>query len=154
VAKISEFRYRLAHETEAPMTNSDIIRSAYDAFGRGDLDGVLSTLDENIDWVTPGPSELRTAGHRRGRQEVALFFQTLNEEFQFERFEPFEFIEQGDRIVVLGEDTIRVRATGRTLEYNWAHVYEMRDGKVIRFREYGDTAPFVAEIQAAQEIAR
>jgi uncharacterized protein len=136
------------------MTNSDIIRSAYDAFVRGDLDGVLSTLDENIDWVTPGPSELRTAGHRRGREEVALFFQTLNEILQFERFEPLEFIERGDRIVVLGEDTVRVRATGQTVDYDWAHVFEMRDGKAVRFREYGDTAPLVAELQAAQEIAR
>jgi ketosteroid isomerase-like protein len=136
------------------MTNSDIIRSGYDAFRRGDLDGVLSTLDENIDWVTPGPSELRTAGHRRGREEVALFFQTLNEMLQFERFEPLEFIEQGDRIVVLGEDTVRVRATGRTVDYEWAHVFEMRDEKTIRFREYGDTAALVAELQAAQEIAR
>jgi uncharacterized protein len=136
------------------MSNSDIIRRAYDAFVRGDLDGVLSTLDENIDWVSPGPPELPTAGRRRGRQEVALFFQTLNELLQIERFELLEFIEQGDRIVVLGEDAVRVRASGGTVDFNWAHVFEMRDGKVIRFREYGDTAPLVAEIQAAQEIAR
>jgi ketosteroid isomerase-like protein len=136
------------------MTNSDIIRSAYDAFVRGDLDAVLSTLDETIEWVTPGPSELPIAGRRRGLEEVAVFFQTLNEMIQFERFEPLEFIEQGDRIVVLGEDTIRVRATGRTVDYDWTHFFEMRDGKAVRFREYGDTAALVAELQAAQEIAR
>jgi uncharacterized protein len=97
---------------------------------------------------------MQAAGRRRGRQEVALFFHTLNELLQIEQFELLELIEQGDRIVVLGEDTVRVRATGGTVDFYWAHVFEMRDGKVIRFREYGDTAPLVAELQAAQEIAR
>lgn len=135
------------------MKNVDIVRRGYEAFGRGDLDTLLSLFDENIDWVTPGPPELPTAGHRRGRQEVAGFFKTLNDVFQVDRFEPKEFIEQGDRVVALGDETVRVRSTGRTVEFAWAHVFEVRDGKIVRFHEYGDTAPAVAELRAAQAVA-
>ena len=134
------------------MNNADIIRGAYGAFKRGDVAAVLSIFDDDIDWVTPGPRELPTAGHRRGRQAVAEFFQKLTEAFKVERFEEQEFIEQGNRIVVLGEETLCLRATGRAVEFNWAHVFDMRDGKVVRFREYGDTAPAVAEIHAAQAM--
>ena len=135
------------------MKNLDIVRRGYEAFGRGDMDTLLSLFDEDIDWVTPGPLELPTAGHRRGRQEVAGFFKTLNDAFEVERFEPKEFIEQGDRVVALGEETVRVRNTGRSVEFVWAHVFEVRNGKIVSFHEYGDTAPVVAELRAAHAVA-
>jgi ketosteroid isomerase-like protein len=132
------------------MTNSDIVRRGYEAFGRGDLDTLLSLFDENIDWMTPGPPELPTAGRRRGRQEVAGFFKALGDSFEVQRFEPKEYIEQGDRVVVLGEEIISVKGTtGQRLELMWAHVFELRDGKIVRFREYGDTGPAVAAFNAA-----
>lgn len=135
------------------MKNVDIVRRGYEAFGRGDMDALLSLFDENIDWITPGPPDLPTAGHRRGRLEVAGFFKALNDAFEIQRFEPKEFIEQGDRVVVLGEETVRVRSTGRAVEFIWAHVFEVRDGKVVSFHEYGDTEPAVAELRAAHAVA-
>ena len=133
--------------------NLDIVRRGYEAFGRGDLDALLSLFDENIEWTTPGPSSLPTAGTRRGRAQVAAFFQSLNEVFEIERFEPRDFVAQGDRVVVLGTDRSRVRATGTSIDGHWAHTFLLRDGKVVAFHEYTDTAAAVAELQAAHAKA-
>jgi len=113
----------------------------------------LSLFDENIEWTTPGPSSLPTAGTRRGRAQVAAFFQSLNEVFEIERFEPRDFVAQGDRVVVLGTDRSRVRATGTSIDGHWAHTFLLRDGKVVAFHEYTDTAAAVAELQAAHARA-
>ena len=130
--------------------NLEIIRRGYEAFGRGDLDALLSLFADNIEWVSPGPADLPTAGTRRGRQQVADFFRIVNELFEFQRFEPKTFIAQDDRVVVLGEDTARIKATGKVLDSAWAHAFSLRDGKVASFHEYIDTAAIVAELRSVQ----
>ena len=42
--------------------NLDVIRRGYEAFGRGDINALLESFDEQINWVTPGPPELATSG--------------------------------------------------------------------------------------------
>lgn len=133
--------------------NVDVVRKGYDAFGRGDMETLLSLFDENIEWVSPGPPELPTAGRRTGRQQVAEFFSKVNEVFEIQRFEPKTFVAQGDRVVVLGEDTSRIKATGKVVDSEWAHVFVIRGGRVASFHEYGDTAAVVLELQAAHAKA-
>lgn len=133
--------------------NLDVVRRGYEAFGRGDINALLDLFDEQIRWVTPGPPELATSGTRTGRQEVGAFFGSVNEVFDIQRFEPKEFIAQGDRVVVLGDETSRVRATGKTLELDWVHTFTLRNGKVVAFQEFFDTAAVVAALSAASAAA-
>jgi uncharacterized protein len=135
-------------------TNVDIVKRGYEAFGRGDVNGVLSLLEETVEWETPGSPEFPTAGRRRGHREVAGFFHTLAQTYDFERFEPKSFIAQGDSVVVLGEDSVRLKSNGTRLEVDWVHVFELRNGKVVRFREYFDTAPVVAAMATDEAVAR
>jgi ketosteroid isomerase-like protein len=53
--------------------NVDVVRQVYGAFGRGDLEGILGLLDPEVTWRTPGPSDLPTAGMRRGVNAVREF---------------------------------------------------------------------------------
>ena len=129
--------------------NLGVVRMGYDAFGRGDINGLLNLLDDNVEWITPGPSEVRTAGARRGRQAVGEFFKTLNETFEITNFQPKEFIAQGDRVIVLGTDTARIKATGKTLDFNWVHSFTVKNDKIVNFTEYGDMSAVAAELKGA-----
>ena len=129
--------------------NLDIVRKGYDAFGRGDITTLLTLFDEQIEWISAGPPELITSGRRTGRQAVAQVFAAVNDVFEIQRFDPKEFVVQGDRIVVLGSETARVRATGKVLDMDWAHAFTLRNGLVTSFHEYTDTAPVVAELRSA-----
>ena len=130
--------------------NLEVVRRGYEAFGHGDMETLLSLLDEQIEWVTPGPSDLPTAGRRTGRQQVAEFFGTLTQAIEIQNFEPKTFIAQGEQVVVTGTDTSRVKATGKVLDSSWAHVYTLKDGKVTHFQEYIDTSELVAELRGTQ----
>ena len=133
--------------------NLGVIRRGYDAFGRGDINTLLESFDEQVSWVTPGPPELATSGRRTGRQEVAEFFVSVNELFDIQRFEPKDFLAQGDRVVVVGSETARARSTGNVIELDWVHVFTMRNGKVVAFQEFFDTAAVVAALSAAHAAA-
>jgi ketosteroid isomerase-like protein len=130
--------------------NISLVQKGYDAFGRGDIDGLLSLLDAQIEWTTPGADDLPTAGTRRGPAQVGEFFTTLSEMFEFDSFEPQAFIADGDRVVVLGVDQVRVKGgSGKPLKESWCHVFTISNGKISAFREYMDTAAFAAELKTA-----
>jgi ketosteroid isomerase-like protein len=130
--------------------NVDVVRTGYEAFGRGDIIGLLAQLDPHVEWLTPGPADLPTAGQRRGHDAVGEFFQTLSGLLDVERFEPKQFVAQGDMVIVIGDDTSRVKATGTRLEFRFVHAFTVRNGKVVRFEEFLDVSPLVAELRAAQ----
>ena len=71
------------------------------------------------------------------------FFAQLGASTEFTRFEPREFIAQGDQVVAIGEYAARVKSTGRSVASDWAMVFTVRDGKVVRFREWTDSAQLV-----------
>lgn len=130
--------------------NVDVVRKGYEAFSRGDIDGLLAQLDPNVEWRTPGPADLPMAGQRRGHDAVREFFQTLSGLLDVERFEPKQFIAQGDMVMVIGDDTSRIKATGTSVESRFVHAFTVQNGKVVGFEEYADTSSLVAELRGAQ----
>jgi len=130
--------------------NTQIVKEAYAAFKRGDIPSILNMLSDDVNWFLPGPTDIvPVAGMRRGRAEVGQFFSTLDETQEAKQFEPQEFIAQGDKVVVLGQYTWRVKATGREFSSDWAHVFTVRDGKVVGFKEYYDTGAAADAYRAA-----
>lgn len=116
----------------------------YGAFGSGDIPGLLNALAEGVDWQFYGPPEIPFAGRYQGRQEMARFFGTVAETTEIHAFEPREFIAQGDKVVVQGYEKVGAKGTGRIFETNWVHVFTVRDGQVVKLREYYDTAAVAA----------
>ncbi len=130
-------------------TNIQIVQRAYADFSRGNVAAVLAIIGEDIQWLTPGNSA--TAGERQGKDEVAAFFRTLQEQWEFLAFEAAEYIAQEDRVVALGRYEVRSRHSHRTAASHWAMVWTFRDGKAVRFQEYTDTAA-LEEAASAVEV--
>ena len=97
-------------------TNADVVRQAYEAFGSGDIPAMLGMLTDDVEFTMQGPAVIPWAGTYRGRGGVAEFFSLLDENLEFERFEPREFVAQGDTVVVLGDERSLVKSTGRAFE--------------------------------------
>lgn len=53
---------------------------------------------------------------------------------------PHEFVAQGDSVVSLGQYSGKYKITGKRFSAPFAHVWNLRNGKVVRFRQYTDTA--------------
>lgn len=134
-------------------SNVDLVKSAYEAFSRGDIRGVVATLADNVDWYIQGPASIPMIGRRHGPQEVAEFFKIVSDTEEAEEFEPKEFIAQGDDVVVLGHYRWRMKSTGRVAESDFVHVFVVRNGKIASYREYTDTAAFAAALGVSSPVA-
>jgi ketosteroid isomerase-like protein len=129
-------------------TNVDVVQATYEAVGREDIPALLDLLTEDVEWTFQGPSVIPFAGTRHGREGVEEFFSLVGETLEFKRFEPRDFVGQGDTVVVLGYEHNLIKPTGRTFEQEWAHAYTLRDGKIAKFRALEDTAAYVAAFDA------
>ena len=118
--------------------NVQIVKDGYAAFGRGDIQGLLALFAEDIEWISPGEG-LPLAGTYRGRAAVGNFFGKLAETLEFSAFEPREFLAEGDRVLVVGWESGKVKATNRTIEVDWIMAFTLRNGQIATFREYTDT---------------
>ena len=125
-------------------SNIEIVKDAYAAFGRGDVAGILRDMAPNVEWEVAGPKEIPWAGTFRGHDDVKKFFATIDAESDVHSFEPHTFIADGDKVVILGSEKISSKRTGRAYEANWAHVFTVAGGKILKFREYTDTFAIVS----------
>jgi len=125
-----------------------IVHRIYDAFSSGDLAAILNLMADDVDWLFFGSAKIPWAGSRRGRSGVEQFFKAAADTFEVEAFQPDEFLIAGGTIVVLGHERMTVRATGRVVAANWAHIWQLRQSRVVRFREYSDTAAWEAGLRA------
>ena len=129
--------------------NTRLIEQAYDNFKRGDIQAVLGLFSEDIEWRLPDIPNVPFGGVRHGREQVAQFFASLADSQEVQQFDPQEYIAQGEKVVARGHYAWRVKSTGRTYEGDWAHVFTVRDGKVVAFHEYTDTAAASSAFQQA-----
>ena len=131
-------------EKEMIEENVKIVQQMYLSFGQGDIPAVLNGLADDIDWCQLGPEGIFPfAGPRRGKNEMMSYFQALGQALNIQVFEPREFIPHDDKVIVLGHEKGEAKPTGRKYEFDWIHVFTLRDGKIVQYRDYYDTAALV-----------
>jgi uncharacterized protein len=150
VATVTTYPSR-KERTMSEQANEAVVRGIYDSFLRGDLPAVLEALTEDVEWSWYGPGELPFAGTWTGREAVAKWFGVIADTVEFRHFNPtdFEFVAQGETVVVLGYEQDTARRTGRQFDQQWVQFLTIRDGKVARFRQFPDTAAVDAAFASA-----
>ena len=130
--------------------NVQTVKDFFAAMGSGDKQGLLALSAEDIEWIIPG-RDWPLAGTHRGHAELAAVLQKAYEEVETSFPEPPEFVAQGDRVMVVGVATGKIKATNRPFKDEWVFDIAVRDGKVARIQEYIDTQ---ALTRASQVDAR
>jgi len=122
----------------------DTVRGAYEAFARGDVPAVLGIMDAEVEWKEPGGGN-SPSGTFNGPDTVGSeVFGSIQANFDEFSAEPSDFSDDGDRVVVRGRFKGKNK-NGAQLDTGFEHVFEMRDGKVVRF----ENKPDIAEAWAA-----
>jgi len=118
--------------------NVRIVKDFFAAMGSGDKQGLLALAAENIEWIIPG-EDWPLAGTHRGHAELADVLQKASEEVEMTYPKPPEFVAQGERVLVVGVATGKIKATNKPFKDDWVFDITVRNGKVKTIREYIDT---------------
>lgn len=127
--------------------NVQIVNNFFAAIGRGDREGLLALVAEDIEWIIPG-EDWPLAGTRHGHARLADLLETASKTIETST-EPREFVAQRDRVLVAGFARGKVKATNRTFEDHFVFAITVRDGRLTSIREYIDTQALARASQMA-----
>ena len=118
--------------------NIQIVKDFFAALGSGDKQRLLALSAEDIEWIIPG-EDWPLAGTHRGHARLADLLQKASDTLETSYPKPPEFVAHGDRVMVVGFATGKIKATNKTFEDHWVFDITVRDGKLTNIREYIDT---------------
>jgi uncharacterized protein len=130
--------HRLGDTGDTDMgVNSKVVETAYAAFGRGDIPAIIEMLSDDVDWRSP--ETLPHGGAFQGKGGVMKFFEGIGAAWDTDFGIDIDIVD--DLGADAGIGVVRGRGTlrgGGRAEYNAVHIFTVRDGKIVRFREYVD----------------
>jgi ketosteroid isomerase-like protein len=134
----------MAAGEEAMSEQADLVRAIYDAFARGDLPGMLGMLDPQVEWNEAEHATLWPGGPIYGHDQlVAQIFARFPELYgDTFRIEVERLHACGDTVIMQGRYTATVQSTGKDLNVQVVHVWDIEGGKAVRWQQYTDTWAF------------
>ena len=118
--------------------NVQIVKDYFAAMGSYNEHDLLALAAEDIEWIIPGEN-WPLAGTYRRHAGLADLLQKASEKLETSFPEPPEFVAQGDRVLVVGVATGKIKATNRAFKDDWVFAITVQNGKVTKIREYIDT---------------
>lgn len=115
--------------------NVEIVRRMFDAYNRGDFEASLEHVAEDVEWGPP-PDMLEDARPYRGHDEVVSSFARFMQGWAEIRVDIDQAIEAGDRVVLRTHWQGRSKGTGIEVDQWIAQVVDLRDGKVVKVRQF------------------
>ena len=123
-------------------TAKELMAGLYEAFGQGDIPTVLGAFDPNISWheAEGNPYQPLGDGWTGPDAVVNNLFLKLASDWNEFIVNPATFHDAGNVVTVEGRYTGTHKSTGLKLDAQFCHVWTLRDGKVVKFQQYTDTA--------------
>jgi uncharacterized protein len=131
--------------------NVEVVLGIYEAFAVGDLAAILDAADPDIRCYDrpdrPGASVYK------GHDGLLEFRESDRDVFENFRYEPSDFIDAGDQVVVRIRQAGRGKASSVPVEEVIANVWTLRAGKCVEVRVYS-TEHEALEAVASQKSRR
>ena len=124
------------------MDNVRLLKNLYEAFGRGDIPTVLGAMSSDIRWYQAEGNPYMPSGEAWVGPDAVLnnLFMRLGGEWDGFAVHPKSFHGAGDSVIVEARYSGTYKATGKSMDAQVCHVWDVKDGKVTRFQQYVDTA--------------
>ena len=124
------------------MDNLQLVRSLYDAIGRGDIPTVLGAMSADIHWHEAEGNPYMPSGEAWVGPDAILnnLFLKLGADWDGFSIHPKSFYDAGDDVIVEARYTGIFKATGKSMDTQVCHIWNVKNGKVTKFQQYVDTA--------------
>jgi uncharacterized protein len=116
--------------------NVEIVRAIYDEWMHGEM--ALARFDRDIS-MFESPT-LPGAASAIGIDAVRHYMESFANYWDKICFEPQEYVEAGDQVVVVARLVGRGKSSGVDVTRTWAYVWTLRGGKALRLDGFADRA--------------
>ena len=120
-------------------TPLETVQDAYTAFGRGDVPALLALCSPDIRWQFVADRSAPYTATVAGPAQLGAWFSGVAASDDIHAFEPRQMLAGPDHVTVIGHTRTTVRATGKTFECPWVHVFSVGGGMITAFWGMLDT---------------
>jgi ketosteroid isomerase-like protein len=113
----------------------EVIRRAIAAFNAGDIEWMLDLADPELEWLPAFGAATGGATAYRGHAEFGEYWRETQEIWDHFHFSAERFIDDDDRVVVVGRGSGRAKGSGVQIDQPFAMFWKVRAGKLV----YGQT---------------
>jgi ketosteroid isomerase-like protein len=113
-----------------------IVKRMFAAFGARDLDALLRTVHPESRWTYYGANPDLSRAEFTGHAKVRRFFERILERLEITAFNTDQSVVEGDTVVIFGNESGTVKATGQRFRNEWSQRYVVRDGLIVEMAEY------------------
>lgn len=124
-----------------PEENRAIINGLYQSFSKGDIPSVVAQLDPNVVWMEAEGNAYADGNPYKGPDAVLQgIFSRIGDEYESFNLENIKLHEMAnDEVLATLRYNGKLKANGATIDAQAAHLWTLRNGKVIGFQQYVDT---------------
>ena len=125
----------------------NVVKGMYESFGRGDVQGVLAVLDPRVEWWE-AENFIYADGNPYVGPEAVLqgVFARIGGEWEGFEVAPEEILDAGETVIGRGYYSGTYKRNSRSVRAQFAHLFTFRDGRVVKFQQYTDTAQFQSAV--------
>ena len=127
--------------------NIDVIRRSIDAFNSGDVQEMLAIADPELEWRPAFGAATDGATAYHGHDGFREYWRGTQEIWDHFHFEPEQFVDDGNSIVVIGRGSGRAKGSGIEIDQPFAMLWKVRQGRPV----FGQTFTDPDEARAAAE---
>jgi ketosteroid isomerase-like protein len=121
--------------------NLATVKAVYEAFGRGDVDAILETVSQGVDWSVDAEPVAPWYGRRSGKDGVASFFVDIASAMDVQDFAVEGMGASDNEVFAFLRFAVRMKATGREAAFHLHHYFRFGDdGKIEYYRGSEDSA--------------
>jgi len=121
-----------------------VVETVYTAFAQGDMEAFAGLMAPDIVWNEAEGNPYADLNPYIGPEAVMSgLMSRLVSEWEDISVTPHEYVVEGDRVVVFGRYKETWKATGRAIDIPFVHSWAVRDGRLIEFQQFTNTAALV-----------
>lgn len=119
--------------------NVSIIKKLFQYYAHSDMEGFMSLLSPEVIWLEPGNSEIPYSGTFKGIEEIGSMIGITVKNLEMISFEATDFCEGLNKVLAIGSNEAKVKATGKIYKTDWVYAFSLEDGKITSVQVYMDT---------------
>ncbi len=121
-----------------PQENIELVRLAIERHNCGNLDAFLELCAPDLEFrdvpALPG------SGVYVGHEAYRGWYAQMDDAFEELRYEPVEFIDAGDQVLVVNHGVGTGKGSGARVEMDFSNVWTVNDGRIVRIAGYDSHA--------------
>ena len=114
----------------------------------GSAEDFLGLFDEQVEMRTVLSEEVpsKLAGHKKSRLEAGEYFAALARDWEMNYYDAYQFVADGDDVVMIGRCAWRHRETGAEVDTPKVDIWHFENGRATRFMEMFDSLAFARAV--------